>query len=50
MFSRINPYARTYAEFSGETTYHKLTVLHDDGLYRHLRMRAPSGTFSLRPV
>lgn len=41
MSSRVNPYARAYAEFSSATTDHELTVLHDDGLYRHLRMRAP---------
>ena len=36
-----NPYARQWAQFKGETANHGLTVLHSDGLYRHLRMSAP---------
>lgn len=35
-----NPYAHVYASFADQTSAHQLTVLHDDGLYRHLRMRA----------
>lgn len=27
--------------FARDTAQHKLTILHDDGLYRHLRMRNP---------
>lgn len=38
---RTNPYAGIYRGFAEETARHELTVLHDDGLYRHLRMRAP---------
>lgn len=30
------------ARFERETAEHEMTVLHDDGLYRHLRFRAPS--------
>lgn len=29
------------ADFASETAGHELTVLHDDGLYRHLRIAAP---------
>lgn len=29
------------ADFTAETKDHQLTVLHDDGLYRHLRIAAP---------
>lgn len=36
-----NPYARTYAEFLEQTKGHGLVVLHDDGLYRHLRVQTP---------
>jgi hypothetical protein len=33
-----NPYAQAYAGFREQTANHELSVLHDDGLYRHLRM------------
>lgn len=36
-----NPYAKAYASFIEQTKDHKLVVLHDDGLYRHLRVQAP---------
>ncbi|WP_344748917.1 hypothetical protein [Kribbella aluminosa] len=36
-----NPYAQTYLNFLNYTAGHELTVVHDDGLYRHLRMRDP---------
>lgn len=39
--SRTNPYARTYASFKKQTKGHELHVLHEDGLYRHLRVQAP---------
>ncbi|HEU5223099.1 MAG TPA: hypothetical protein VFU07_05385 [Candidatus Lumbricidophila sp.] len=39
---RTNPYAREYANFLKQTQGHQLTVLHDDGLYRHLRMHTPA--------
>lgn len=36
-----NPYAKAYAGFIEQTTEHELHVIHDDGLYRHLRVQAP---------
>jgi hypothetical protein len=33
------------ARFAKETAKHEMTVLHDDGLYRHLRFRAPESSF-----
>lgn len=36
-----NPYAEAYAGFLRETQGHRLTVLHEDGVYRHLRVQAP---------
>ena len=38
---RSNPYARTWKGFVDQTAQHQLTVLHDEVLYRHLRMAAP---------
>lgn len=38
-----DPYGAT--RFAADTTNHQLTVLHDDGLYRHLRFTAPEGGF-----
>lgn len=38
---RINPAAEAWAAFQKDTATHQLTVLHEDGLYRHLRMSAP---------
>lgn len=40
---RINPAAKAWAAFQQDTAGHQLTVLHDQGLYRHIRMAA-SGT------
>lgn len=34
-------YARQRRQFIAETRDHQMTVLHDDGLYRHLRFQAP---------
>ncbi|MEU6263717.1 hypothetical protein [Saccharopolyspora shandongensis] len=36
-----NPYAGAYADFQKQTESHRLVVLHDDGIYRHLRIQAP---------
>ncbi|MFB7917063.1 hypothetical protein [Streptomyces sp. NPDC056061] len=36
-----NPYAQAYASFLAETRNHQLVVLHEDGVYRHLRIQAP---------
>ncbi len=33
------------ARFAADTAKHKMTVLHDDGLYRHLRFQAPGTGF-----
>lgn len=38
---RINPAAAAWASFQEETANHRLTVLHEHGLYRHIRMSAP---------
>lgn len=37
-----NPYPEQFANFSKNTINHRLQILHDDGLYRHLRMSAPN--------
>lgn len=37
----VNPAAHAWKTFQEESAEHVLTVLHDDGLYRHLRMAAP---------
>jgi hypothetical protein len=39
--TRINPAAEAWAAFQEDTAGHQLTVLHEEGLYRHLRMAAP---------
>lgn len=36
-----NPYAEAYRGFVEQTGDHRLVVLHDDGLYKHLRVQAP---------
>lgn len=41
MSKPTNPHAKAWASFVNETKEHALTVLHDDGLYRHLRVQAP---------
>jgi hypothetical protein len=33
------PYPESAARFARDTKHHKMTVLHDDGLYRHLRFQ-----------
>lgn len=33
-----------YSRFTRETAEHKMTVLHDNGLYRHLRFKAPNSS------
>jgi hypothetical protein len=38
---RINPAAEAWAAFQKDTAGHQLTVLHEQGLYRHFRMSAP---------
>src|SRR5699024_12293847 len=38
---RSTPYAWTWKGFVDQTAQHQLAVLHDEGLYRHLRMAAP---------
>ncbi|MCX5103448.1 hypothetical protein [Streptomyces sp. NBC_00439] len=41
MTKPTNPYAQAYATFLHETAEHELVMLHDDGLYRHLRIQKP---------
>jgi hypothetical protein len=36
-----NPHAKAYAAFVEQTKNHQLVVLHEDGLYRHLRIQEP---------
>src|SRR5688572_3976922 len=38
-------YPESTKRFKADTTNHEMTVLHDDGLYRHLRFQAPSSSF-----
>lgn len=40
-----NPYAASAARFKADTPEHKMAVLHDDSLYRHLRFRSPENSF-----
>jgi hypothetical protein len=37
----VSDYPEIAARFAGDTARHEMTVLHDDGLYRHLRFRQP---------
>lgn len=37
-----DPHAPSAERFTRDTNGHEMTVLHDDGLYRHLRFKAPS--------
>lgn len=39
--ARLNPAAEAWAAFQRDAAGHQLTVLHEQGLYRHLRMAAP---------
>lgn len=41
----MSDYPEIAARFARETRNHQLTVLHDDGLYRHLKCADPSGGF-----
>ncbi|MEV0443591.1 hypothetical protein AB0I84_23460 [Streptomyces spectabilis] len=41
MTKLTNPYAHVYADFRRATAEHQLVMLHDDGLYRHLRIQKP---------
>lgn len=36
-----NPHADVFSAFTEHTSDHELTVIHDDGLYRHVRMAKP---------
>lgn len=36
-----NPYDEAWKGFTEQTSDHELVVIHDDGLYRHLRVQAP---------
>lgn len=38
---KTNPYAQAYDWFQQESSKHELSVIHEDGLYRHLRMQTP---------
>lgn len=40
-----DPYAESAERFAADTTNHQMTVLRDDGLYRHLRFKAPGTGF-----
>ena len=40
-----NGYAESRARFERETAEHEMTILHDDGLYRHLRFQKPGTSF-----
>lgn len=41
----MTSYADSADRFAADTTDHVMTVLHDDGLYRHLRFQAPDSSF-----
>lgn len=41
MSTRNNPHAATWAAFIEQTPDHQLVAIHDDGLYRHLRVQIP---------
>lgn len=46
MSIQSSPEAAVAARFASETSNHTMTVLHEDGLYRHLRFAAPGrGSF-----
>jgi hypothetical protein len=40
----MNDYPESAARFARETRGHEMTVLHDQGLYRHLRFASPDGS------
>lgn len=41
MIGQVNPHAAQWRHFLKNTAEHQLTILHEDGLYRHLRMNKP---------
>lgn len=41
----MSEYTEAAARFARDTASHQMTVLHDDGLYRHLRFRDPKHSF-----
>ncbi|MFD9284891.1 hypothetical protein ACFWD7_48085 [Streptomyces mirabilis] len=40
----MNDYSASARRFASETRGHEMTVLHEDGLYRHLRFASPDGS------
>lgn len=40
----LDPEAKAHERFAADTSEHRMRILHDDGLYRHLRFSAP-GTY-----
>lgn len=43
MSTQTEPYADMAKRFKNETATHQMTVLHDEGLYRHLRFKPSEG-------
>lgn len=41
----MTDYTESAERFTSDTKNHQLTVLHDDGIYRHLRFKAPDSGF-----
>lgn len=41
----MNDYAKDAARFKREAAGHEMTILHEDGLYRHLAFADPKGSF-----
>lgn len=41
----MTEYPATAARFQRDTAKHQMTVLHDNGLYRHLRFESPDGRY-----
>lgn len=41
----MTDYPEIAARFARDTAAHQMTVLHDDGLYRHLKLADPAGNF-----
>ncbi|MCX4543831.1 hypothetical protein [Streptomyces sp. NBC_01565] len=42
----MSEYPKIAARFARETAGHEMTVLHEDGLYRHLRFATPKGYYA----
>src|SRR3954463_11871038 len=40
------PYVENANRFARDTADHQMTIVHDDGLYRHLRFRNPNRTWN----